>query len=136
MSDGDWEWSEELSTAITFLDEEHKDLVQSYLKLMQDVRNATCLSHFLEDLQDLLARTRAHFAHEERVMRNIDYHGLREHKTVHDRLLEDFSDFLQNIGTGFSQGDFHALAEYFRYWLFDHIKDHDVPLKAFIDRTD
>lgn len=134
MLNGNGEWPDELSTAITFLDAEHRKLAQGYLELMRDVQDKTEPRHFLEDFRNLLEETRAHFVHEERIMGNINYPHLYEHRIAHNRLLDDFADFLNNIGNGFAKQDFHALAEYFKYWFLDHVRGYDVKLKFFIDR--
>ena len=136
MGNGDWGWSDRLSTAITFLDDEHRNLAEHYLRLNQDAKGKTNLHDFTEDFKTLLENTRAHFAHEERVMRNINYPHYYAHKTAHDRLVDDFSDFLKNIGEGFVGHDLHALAEFFKYWFLDHVRDYDVQLRRFIDRSD
>lgn len=134
MLNNDEQWSGKLSTAITFLDDEHRNLAQQYLNISQDIKDETDLNHLLEDFQNLVENTRAHFVHEERVMSNINYPEIIEHKNAHDRLLEDFTDFLENIGAGFGRHDSHALAEYFKYWFFSHVREYDVKLKSFIDR--
>ena len=134
--DREFHWSEDLSTAITFLDDEHRGLIRRYRALVDDLRRRADSHHFLEDMEKLAEDTQAHFLHEERVMRNIQYSDYSEHKAEHDRLVRDFSDFIQNIGVGFSDGDLPALTEYFRYWFMSHVREHDVKLKHHIDRPD
>jgi hemerythrin len=134
--DRDLHWPEDLSTAITFLDEEHRELMRRYRALVDALRSKVDSSRFLEDIEKLAEDTQAHFLHEERVMRNIQYPDYSEHKAAHDRLTADFSDFIQNIGVGFSDGDLPALTEYFRYWFMSHVKEHDVKLKHYVDRPD
>ena len=134
--DKDFHWSDDLSTAITFLDDEHQRLIQRYLSLVDDLRRKADSQQFLEDMEKLAEDTHAHFLHEERVMRNIQYPDYWAHKAEHDRLTSDFSDFIQNIGVGFSDGDLPALTEYFRYWFMRHVTEHDVKLKHHIDRPD
>ena len=128
------ELTDELSTAITFLDEEHLTLLKNYLALTHKVGDKEYCQRLAEDFRMLVEETCNHFAHEERVMCNINYSYFREHKAAHDRMVSDLADFLFNIEEGFSADDFHALAEFFKYWFFRHLREHDVRLKSFIDR--
>lgn len=132
----DFDWSDELSTAITFLDDEHRRLIQRYHTLVDDLLSKADSRRFLADIEKLAEDAQAHFLHEERVMRNIQYPAYSEHKTEHDRLVGYFSNFIQNIGMGFSDDDLPALTEYFRYWFMGHVKEHDVKLKQYLDRPD
>jgi hemerythrin-like metal-binding protein len=130
------ELTDELSTAITFLDKEHLTLFQNYLALTHKVENKNNYQGLAEDFRKLVEDARNHFNHEERVMCNINYPYFREHKATHDRMVSDLADFLFNIEESFSPDDFHALVEFFKYWFFRHLKEHDVRLKSFIDRFD
>ena len=132
----DFYWSDELSTAITFLDEEHKNLIARYHEIVDELEREADLSRFLEGMARLGEDAQAHFNHEERVMRNIEYPAYADHKAAHDRLTADFRIFLMNIGVGFSEEDLPTLTEYFRYWFVSHIKEHDVKLKDYLDRPE
>ena len=132
----DFYWSDDLSTAITFLDEEHRRLIDRYHEVVDELQSNTDLSRFLDGMRRLADEARTHFTHEERVMRNIQYPDYSEHKAEHDRLASDFAAFIRNIGVGFSRKDLPALTEYFRYWFMNHLKEHDVKLSEFLDRPD
>ena len=129
-------WTDELSTAVTFLDEEHRDVIQRYHELLDDLQEKRGSSRFLEDMNQLLEDTRAHFLHEEQVMRNIQYPGYWRHRAAHQKLINDFSDFIRNVGVGLSSEDLPALTEYFRYWFLNHVQEYDVKLKQFLDRAE
>ena len=135
MEGADWGWSRDLSTGITFLDSEHRALIRCYRDLVRQVRDAVDPRCFRECFQSLKEQTRNHFAHEERVMRNIGYPGFHLHKIAHDKALTDFDDFILNIGTGFTENDLGALALHFKYWFRHHVKEHDVALFRYIDRA-
>jgi hemerythrin len=132
----EFQWSDDLSTAITFLDDEHRGLIQRYRALVAALRSKADLPQFLQDIEKLAEDTQAHFRHEEQVMRNIQYPSYAQHRAAHQRLTEDLSDFIQNIGVGFSDKDLPALTEYFRYWFLSHVREHDVRLKHYLDRPE
>lgn len=123
-----------MSTGITFLDGEHRMLIRCYRDLMRQVRHTMDPSCFRQCFQSLKEQTRSHFAHEERVMRNIGYPGFHPHKIAHDKALADFDDLTLNIGTVFADDDLHALARHFKYWFRHHVQEHDVALFHYIDR--
>jgi hemerythrin-like metal-binding protein len=134
MEDLDWRWFKELSTGITFLDREHRELLRSYGNLVRQVHDGADAKRFRECFQALKEQMTAHFAHEERVMRNIVYPDFHGHKIAHDKALADFDDFILNIGTVFADDDLKALAKHFKYWFRRHIEVHDVVLLRYIDR--
>jgi len=130
----DWFWSDALSTAITFIDDEHLSLIDRYHEVGDELEGGGDLSRFLEGVVGLAEDVQAHFLHEERVMRNIQYPDYSEHKAAHDRLTTDFAVFIQNIDIGFSESDLPALTDYFHYWFMNHLKEHDVKLRQYLDR--
>jgi hemerythrin len=132
----DFYWSDDLSTAITFLDDEHRGLIDRYHEVVDELESKADLSRFLASMRRLAEDAQAHFVHEERVMRNIQYPDYSEHKAAHDCLSTDLAAFIQNIGVGFSEKDCPALTEYFRYWFMSHLKEHDVKLRQYLDRPD
>jgi hemerythrin-like metal-binding protein len=134
MEDVDWGWSRDLSTGITFLDGEHRELIRCYRDLMRQVRLTMDPRVFRECFQSLREHARNHFAQEERVMRNIGYPSFHPHKIAHDKALADFDDFTLNIGTVFADDDLHALAKHFKYWFRHHVQEHDVALLRYIER--
>ncbi len=126
-------WSDDLSTTIELLDDEHRQLIQRYRVLMVVSKSKEPLSRFLEETERLSEELRAHFLSEESVMRHLRYPHYREHKTAHHRLIEDISDFIQSIKVGLSDKDLPAVAAYFRHSFVSHIKEHDVKLACVQD---
>jgi len=134
MENVDWGRSWDLSTGITFLDNEHRRLIRCYRDLVRHLRHTADPARFRVCFQSLNEQTRTHFAHEERVMRSIGYPGFHAHKIAHDKVLADFDDFTLVIGTVFADDDLSALAKHFKYWFRHHVQEHDVALLRYIDR--
>jgi len=131
----DLEWGEHLSTGVTSLDEEHRNLIADYEHLVDALDHSEDVSGFGQAFSRLMASARDHFAHEERVMRNIGLADYGNHKQEHERLLKDAEDFFHNISRVFEKKDCEAVAKYFRFWLIRHIQDHDQKIKQHIDRA-
>ena len=123
-------------TLIERFDEGEATAAELRALLSHELESEADLSAFLKSMVRLGEDAQAHFLHEERVMRNIDYPDYSEHKAAHDRLSADLKVFMKNIGVGFSEEDLPTLTEYFRYWFLSHIKEHDVKLRDYLDRPD
>ena len=132
----DLEWGEHLSTGVTSLDGEHRNLIADYESLVDALDGDGGVSGFGQAFGRLMASARDHFAHEERVMRNICLPEYGNHKQEHERLLKDAEDFFHNISRVFRKEDCEAVAKYFRFWLVRHIEDHDQKIRKHIDRAD
>jgi hemerythrin-like metal-binding protein len=75
-------------------------------------------------LRSLTAKARAHFDHEEEIMRHKDFAGLRLHQLDHDYLLNSLEKFVALVDAGkveFAE-DFGPNLE---SWLEFHIKKFD-----------
>ena len=127
-------WSDDLSTGVTFLDQENQALLERYLALIDDMESNADFSRFLDGMERIAADTQIHFLHQEQVMRNIEYPGYSAHRDAHHRLIEGFSEFINNLGVGFSKEHLAAVTEYFGQWFMSHVKEHDVGLKQYLDR--
>jgi hemerythrin len=81
----------------------------------------------VEELGEICARIAAHFALEEREMRDLKYVGLGEHKRDHERLLEDILDIMADVES--PRGYDAALLENrLTAWFTEHFRTHDARL--------
>ena len=83
--------------------------------------DASAAEAFLAALHDRIA---AHFALEERVMRDRGYREYREHKADHERLLDEIRD-LGLEREGFSVG---LTLRYLEEWMLRHVESLDRAL--------
>jgi hemerythrin len=129
-------WSNDLSTSIEFVDDEHRALIQRYCVLGDVSQSLAPLAGFLKETGRLAVELQAHFLSEEQVMRNLQYSGYREHRAAHRCVIADLSDFIQNIGVGLSDKDLPAVNEYFRYSFINHVKEYDLKLRYYLDQPE
>ena len=128
------EWTDDLSTGITALDAEHRELLRRFNGIANSLVGGGNMSLFHSRFKEFMDAAANHFAHEERVMQTIGFPSYQRHKDEHDRLLNDANDFQANIGVALKLGDCPAIAKYLKFWLVRHMQDQDQEIKAFITR--
>jgi len=126
---GPIEWREQFSTGIASVDHEHRELVA----LVNHVRAqlvagspADIVQARLGELHDAIA---AHFALEERIMRERRYGGYAPHKEDHERLLDDIRDIMESHVADPAA----LLAERLASWFGTHFRTFDAELHRIID---
>jgi len=78
----------------------------------------------------LFKYTREHFAHEEQLMKRIDYPALAAHVKQHNDLITKLYDVAQRIAD--NTLDQEALETFLSDWLLNHIGSSDSKLAKFV----
>ncbi|MDO8874585.1 MAG: bacteriohemerythrin [Pseudolabrys sp.] len=125
------QWKDNYSVGIEAVDHEHKELIelinQLYGELMAKGEPLTASAFF----GDLIKAISAHFALEERFMRDHGYDQLPQHKEDHERLLDEIFGLMDE----FERDDMASredLAARLDAWFSCHFETHDARLhKAF-----
>lgn len=105
---------------------------QTLFALVNALLAATEKSHLMEALANLTKHTRDHFAHEEAVMRSMNYPGLKAHVEQHNNLLTKLghaSELISNYTLTMAN-----LESFFAAWLQNHMETLDAPLAAYIQQ--
>lgn len=119
------EWRDEFSVGVAAVDHEHRELIA----LINDAHAALGAGDdgVSEFLGEIYAKISAHFALEERMMRERHYDQYREHKADHEQLLDDLRDIMDEHEH--EQGyDEARLAGRLGSWFGVHFKTHDARL--------
>jgi len=121
------EWREEFSVGVPAVDAEHRELIalinETYRVLVREgSRDAVP-----EFLGEIYARISAHFALEEKIMREHGYDEYREHKADHERLLDELRDIMDDFEDEASF-DEKAFAAELSSWFTEHFKTRDARL--------
>lgn len=120
-------WRDEYSIGLPEVDHEHRELIARINELTESLGPATGLSEVLAALGEIHARIAAHFALEEREMRSLKYVLAGEHKSDHERLLEDILEIVADVEL--RQGYEPALLEQrLSAWFTEHFRTHDAKL--------
>lgn len=120
-------WRQELHVGIAEVDHEHRELIEEINKLHATIQEGVDHDAVMKSLGEIYAQIAAHFALEEKMMRNRHYPFLLEHKQDHETLLDDLRDIMDEVE---DDGSFDQvlLAGDLERWFSDHFRVHDAKL--------
>lgn len=121
------EWRTEFSVGNAAVDHEHRELVDLINSVHDGMREDTGTDRLAEGLGEIYAQIAAHFALEEKLMRDAGYADLTAHKDDHESLLDQLADILHGVeaGSGFDEAGLSARLE---RWFSGHFSTHDAKL--------
>ena len=120
-------WKDEFSVGVKSVDLEHRqliDLINSLHGMIGDNASAEDVSNMLGEV---FAQVSAHFALEERYMRETLYPHYPHHKDDHERLLDEIRDIMDRV-EDFGAYDEVALSDELSDWFTNHFRTHDALL--------
>ena len=120
-------WESRYSVGIAAVDHEHRELVELVNRLYDKATSQGSKDAVLDFFGDLFKAISAHFALEERFMRERGYDKLIEHKNDHERLLDEIRDIMEDFEASASFDDI-LLAERLDAWFSRHFETHDAKL--------
>ena len=91
------EWHEGLSVGDARIDREHKKLIQRVNDLNAGLVAQRGREEILRLMQRVLDTATAHFASEERVLRDHEYPATEQHQRKHEKLTADFYSAMDNF---------------------------------------
>ena len=120
-------WRDEFRIGIAAVDLEHRELIDLINGLDAEMKEYATQSTVVEALGEILARISAHFALEEKVMRDTGYDGLSAHKQDHEFLLDELLDVIDSVDSA-GRYDRAGLSRELDRWFSDHFRTHDARL--------
>src|SRR5512143_2393753 len=93
-------WESRYSVGIAAVDHEHRELVELVNRLYEKATSQGSKDAVLDFFGDLFKNISAHFALEERFMRERGYDQLATHKQDHERLLDEIRDIMDDFEEG------------------------------------
>lgn len=121
------QWREEFSVGIEEVDHEHRELIELIRRLQQDLQAGADADKVIDVLGEIYAQIAAHFALEEKMMRETLYPALADHKEDHETLLDDLRDIMDEVEDD-GVLDEAQLTDDLDRWFSDHFKTHDAKL--------
>ena len=121
-------WQTDFETGIASIDFEHQEMVallnQLYAELGQDFDHDA-----VEDfLGEVFANISAHFALEEKIMRDTAYDEYQLHKKDHEQLLDAIRDIMDDQRSGHFADVPDLLAGRLKNWFEEHFRGFDARL--------
>ena len=120
-------WKPEYSVGIDSMDDEHRHMIRLINEIydeMQERRDAASIEQFLGDIHAAIS---AHFALEERMMRDAGYAEYQPHKDDHEELLDQIRELMDAFAADSGQG-IALLRERLSSWFSAHFASFDARL--------
>ncbi|MGI9261477.1 MAG: bacteriohemerythrin [Woeseiaceae bacterium] len=124
------EWKDEFSVGVTAVDLEHRDLIDLINDLHALMGEGATHQQVTSSLGEVFAQISAHFALEERYMRETEYEHFPSHKDDHEKLLDEIRDIMDRVEDDGSF-DEDRLSKELEHWFTEHFKTHDAKLHHF-----
>jgi hemerythrin len=119
-------WKDSYSVGLEAVDHEHRELID----LINELHESLLLGDEPDVpafLGEIFRDISAHFALEERFMRQHRYDRLAEHKQAHEELLEEIRDIMDGYEAD-PEGASAELSHRLDVWFTDHFSTHDARL--------
>jgi len=122
------EWRDDFATGVASIDHEHREMVGLLNQIFEKLEAETDRDAVADFLGEVHARIAAHFALEEQIMRQNKYDQYEDHKTDHERLLDDIRDIMDAHEDDTYAERKHAFAARLQDWFVEHFKTRDSRL--------
>lgn len=123
-------WQEEHRIGIEALDFEHQELFRRINALLDDFARRQDRAEIEACLGEIHARMAAHFALEEKFMRDKQYAGYARHKAEHDRFLDDFVTAMAEFENDSALLRSETLERNLTGWILEHVDTADKAMSA------
>lgn len=120
-------WRDDYSVGIEAVDYEHKQLIDLINQLHEKLEAGDSKQAISAFFGDLLKGIAAHFALEEKFMRDHGYERFGSHKEDHERLLDELRDIMDAFEHAL-EIDAVELAGRLDTWFTRHFRTHDAEL--------
>lgn len=122
------EWKKSYEIGHSQIDEQHKALVELINKLLIEEEGSSKSADLLEDF---MKYAQEHFAHEELIMKELDFPELELHKTQHLGYILKGMEFANKSIRNHAKLHSETLT-YLKEWLLTHILVEDKKIAAYL----
>ena len=121
------EWRPEYAVGNAAVDHEHRELIALINQLHAELLEQASTEDIATGLGEIYAQIAAHFALEEKFMRDARYAQLGPHKADHEILLDELSEIIDGVELEGAY-DEHELSSVLNLWFSEHFRTHDAQL--------
>jgi len=125
-----YDWKDEYSIGIPFIDGQHKkiiDLIEELIESIRDSRDDYIIGDVLNDLTEY---SKSHFGVEERLLKKYDYFEEPEHEARHREFAERVNELKSVHGAHYRDIPKETL-NLLKSWFFEHELTMDASYIAF-----
>jgi hemerythrin-like metal-binding protein len=128
-----YEWTDDLLTKISWIDEQHKELFVKTNLLVQAFEQQKGKEEILHTLRFLEDYVLTHFRQEEDLQKEFSYPHYAAHKAMHDAFTKDLKKFKdQVIQNGLSTYLVFEVKEKLLAWIRNHIYHVDKVMADYL----
>ena len=122
-------WEDQYSVGVDSIDYEHQNLMDMINMIYAELEDQRDISEIEKTISDVHAEIAAHFALEERLMRNAGYEEYEAHKNDHEILLDQIRNMMDAI-TNDPEPALDMLSEQLANWFSGHFATFDARLHS------
>ena len=101
--------------------------------LYQNVQEKKGSDTIMDFLGEIYTRVAAHFALEEKIMRELEYTAFAEHKDDHELLLDQIRDIMDDYEDNKHFAE-DVLAQRLKTWFSEHFRTKDAQLHIYLSK--
>ncbi len=124
------EWKDAYSVGSADVDHEHQELIRLLNELHEALPDYEA-DRVVDFLGEIYSQIAAHFALEEKIMREQEYHEYADHKEDHERLLDEIADIMDDVSMGEEYSP-EILSARLKDWFGSHFSSFDARLHGFL----
>ena len=121
-----------MSVDLVSIDAEHQVLIDLLNRFGEFLERGESVDAARELFDDIVEHTVAHFAHEERVMRNIGYPELDKHLKQHATLVENASALREELKSASDLSQLTPVTVFLNHMVLKHMMESDTYIRAHI----
>jgi hemerythrin len=123
------QWSDNFSVGVDSVDYEHQNLMDMINMIYAELEDRRDISEITQTISDVHAEISAHFALEERIMREAGYEEFEAHKNDHEDLLDQIRTMMDAIEND-PEPALDMLSEQLADWFSKHFATFDAQLHS------
>ncbi|MBL1143089.1 MAG: hemerythrin family protein [Proteobacteria bacterium] len=125
------EWRDEFKIGIDEVDFEHQELIELINEIYDEAKTEGSILAVSDSLGDIFGKISAHFALEEKEMRELNYDQYEVHKEDHEQLLDSIRDIMDEYEeeNNLDEEDF---GNRLKDWFVNHFSTKDARLHKFL----
>ena len=120
-------WSPEFSIGVDSVDYEHQNMIDMINMIYAELEDRRDVEEIRRTIGDVHVEISAHFALEERMMRQADYAEFEAHKNDHEELLDQIRSMMDAIETD-PESAMDMLSNQLADWFSVHFATFDSRL--------
>ena len=126
------EWRDEFKIGIEEVDFEHQELIGLINDSYNEAKKEDSAMAVIDSLGEIFSKISAHFALEEKEMRELKYDQYEDHKQDHERLLDKIRDIMDEY-EDISTLDEKEFGQRLTDWFVNHFSTKDARLHKFLN---